>query len=376
MLFSAYLFADGYMSIIPDRQKIRKYLQMPCENVCAELGQMPPTEAVSYCLILASIQLSTLENTKTAQDYCEYGLKTANINNLNKAEILYFMAIISNEKNDLPGCIKTLDKTVSATKKENDPNLLRQSLSFLGNTTYRYGDFNKSLAAYTELLGLCKEHQDKLVEATTYFDIGEVYYRLANTSEANQAATHSIEIFKEINNEKGLADCLKLLGNVYSAENNDEKAEESYRLSSQHYENTNNWHGQGNCSFNLALIYKKRNKYDEAIEALNKACFCYTKSASTEGIGISQMEIGRLYYLQKHYAKAEASFKQAEFLLTESNAKYRLAQTQDFIGDLKVSQNQTEQAVIYYERSIETYKDIKLFDDANSVKEKLNKLKK
>jgi len=63
-------------------------------------------------------------------------------------------------------------------------------------------------------------------------------------------------------------------------------------------------------------------------------------------------------------------------LLTESSAKYRLAQTQDFIADLKVSQNNTEQAVIYYERSIETYQDIKLFADADRVKKKLNKLKK
>jgi len=376
MLFPGCLFAAGYMDFIPDKQKIYKYLQMPCKDVCTELGQLPPTEAISYSLMLASIQLSEFKNTRIAQDYCEYGLKTANIHDMNSAEILYLLAVIASEKNNLPGCIEILDKVVSAAKKENEPNLLRQGLSFLGNTAYRYGDFDKSLAAYTELLGLCKEHQDKLLEARTYFDTGEVYYRLAKISEAKQAANHSIEIFKDINDEAGLADCLKLLGNVYSAENNDNKAEENFRLSSQHYANTNNWHGQGNCNFNLALVYQKRKKYDEAMEALNKACFCYTKSASTEGIGITQMEIGRTYCLQKRYAQAEASFKQAEFLLTESNAKFRLAQTQDLIGDLKVSQDQTEQAVIYYEKSIETYKDIKLFANAKIVREKLNKLKK
>jgi len=214
ILFSVYLFADGYIDFIPDMQKIYKYLQMPCEDVYAELGQMPPTETVSYCFMLASIQLSKLENIKTAQDYCEYGLKTASEHDLKKAEILYLMAVIANEKTDLQGCIRTLDKTVSAAKKENDPNMLRKSLSFLGNTAYRYGDFKRSLTVYTELLEIYKEQQNKLMEARTYFDTGEVYYRLAKTSEAKQAATHSIEIFKEIDDEKGLADCLKLLGNV------------------------------------------------------------------------------------------------------------------------------------------------------------------
>lgn len=376
MLFSACLFAAGYTGFVPDQQKIHKYLQMPCGDVCTELGQLPPTEAISYSMMLASIQLSQFKNIGSAQDYCEYGLKTASIHDMNRAEILYLLAAIADEKNNLPGCIEILDKMVSAAKKENEPNLLKEGLSFLGNTSYRYGDFNKSLAAYTELLGLCKEPQDKLLEARACFDAGEVYYRLAKISEAKQAAAHSIEIFKDINDETGLADCLKLLGNVYSAENNDIKAEENFRLSSQHYANSNNWHGQGNCSFNLALVYQKRKKYDEAIEALNKACFCYTKSASTEGIGITQMEIGRTYYLQKHYAQAETSFKQAEFLLTESNAKFRLAQTQDLIGDLKVSQGQTEQAVAYYEKSIETYKGIKLSADADTIRNKLNKLKK
>ena len=86
------------------------------------------------------------------------------------------------------------------------------------------------------------------------------------------------------------------------------------------------------------------------------------------------MELGRIYYLQGNYSKAELALKQAEYLLSKSNAIFRLAQTQDYLGDLKDSQKDREQAISYYNRSIENYRRLKLKSDGERVMKKLKKV--
>lgn len=367
-------YSNGQKEFSPDRETVQKYMGMHYEQVCKELDKMEPVEGISYSMVLASLHLLEFKNIKIAEEYCRYGLKTADRHNLKKGEILFYLALISNTNDDLPKCIEYLDKAIIAAKEEDNSDLLKKSLSYLGDTFYRYGYFDKSLDAYKELLEVCKGSEDELLEAIATCDMAEVYYRIGKTSKARETVTRAIEIFTKSENEKGLGDCFKLLGNVFSAEKNNVKAKENYERACRHYENTNDFHGQGNCNFNLALIHKKLKEYNKAIDALNKANFYFTSSSSTEGTGISQMELGRIYYLQGNYSKAELALKQAEYLLSKSNAIFRLAQAQDYLGDLKDSQKDREQAISYYNRSIENYRRLKLKSDEERVMKKMKKV--
>jgi tetratricopeptide (TPR) repeat protein len=361
-------------NFVPDRQKVVQYMQMSPQNVCEELKQMSPTEAVEYSIVLASLHLYGSKNIKAANDYCDYGLSTAEKNSLNKAHILFLLAEISDISGDFAACFLYLDRAVLASKQENNNDLLKQSLFYLSNCAYRYGDFKRSLQACKQLLEVIKEHGEELEKARVLFDIGEVYYRIYRIPDANTAATEALEIYKKAENEKGIADCLKLLGNVFSAQGDDAKAKEKYELAAQHYANTNDWHGQANCNFNLALVHKRLKEYDKAIDMLQKASFFYTKSGSAVGTGIAQMELGNVYCLQKQYSKAESCLEQAEFLLKKGNDIFRLAQTFEYMGDLKAAQDKDEQAGEYYKRSIQNYKAIELIADENRVRSKLTKL--
>jgi len=367
-------FGNEDPNFVPDRQKVLQYMQMPPKNVCEELKQLAAAEAVEYSMVLATLHLYRSQNIKAAVYYCDYGLNTAEKNSLDKARILFLLAVISDLNNDYAACILYLERAVPASKKENNKDLLKQSLLLLSNSTYRYGDFSKSLQASKQLLEVIKEQGEELEKAHVLFNIGEVYYRTAKISEANSAATEALEIFKKAEDEKGMADCLKLLGNVFSGQGDNAKAKGHYQLATKHYENTNDWHGQGNCHFNLALIHRKLKEYDKAIDMLKKASFFYTKSGSAVGTGIAQMELGNVYYLQKQYSKAESCLEQAEFLLKKGNDIYRLAQTLEYVGDLKAAQDKDEQAGEYYKRSIQNYKATGLINEENRVKRKLKKL--
>jgi tetratricopeptide (TPR) repeat protein len=371
------IFSAGVVSgeeepnFVPDRQLVQRYMNMSPDSVCKELEQMTPVKAVGYSVIMASLHYFESHDIKAAKEYCDYALNAAEKNNLNRARILLLLAVISDAKGDLPVYLEYLDKAVIAAGKEANNDLLKQSLSYLANGSYRYGDFQRSLKAYKSLLNVVREHGDESEKAQVLFDMGEAYYRTSNTRDANDAGTQALEIFKKTSNEKGMADCLKLLGNVFSAQGDDIKAKENYQSAAQHYENTNDWHGQGNCNFNLALVCQRRKEYDDAVAALQKANFFFAKSGSAVGIGITQMELGRTYYLQKEYAKAESSLEQARFLLTKGNDLSRLAQTLEYTGDLKLAQNNKVQAAEYYKSAIRNYRAIELLADENNVKQKL-----
>lgn len=358
----------------PDMGEVKKYVNMSFLEVKKELVKMNPRKRVDYSLQLASTHLFKFKNTKLAEKYCNYALIIATEYNFREGEILYFLAHLSNLKKDLPKTMEYIDKALACFKKEQNLQLIKSSLSFLGDSAYRYGDFERSINAYRDLLELSKELEDELLEAQTIFDIGEVYYRIGDQSKVKEAMPRAIEIFTKNENEKGLGDCFKLLGNVYKAEKDYTKAKKHYTIASQHYQNTNDSHGQGNCSFNLGLLFKELKEYPGAIDSLNKAIFYYTNSGSTVGVGIAQMEIGRVYYLRRDYAKAESALKQAEYLLSKSNSNFRLAQTEDFLGDLKVSQKDKEQAISYYSLSLQKYNNLKLKADAKRVKKKLKEL--
>ncbi len=360
---------------IPEVGKVKKYIGISFHEVQKELEEMKPQERINYSLLLASRQFFQFKNAKLAKKYCDYALSIADKHNLKKGEILYFLAHLSNAEKDLPRTIEYINKALVCFKKEQNFQLLTDGLSFLGSVAYRYGDFNKSINAYRDLLELSRESENKLLEAQTIFDLGEVYYRIGNQSMVEETISKAIEIFTKNEDEKGLADCFKLLGNVYKAEKDYAKAKEHYTVASQHYKNTNDSHGQGNCNFNLGLVCKELKEYPRAIDSFNKAIFYYTNSGSTEGVGIAQMESGRVYYLQGNYPQAESALKQAEYLLSKSNAKFRLAQTEDFLGDLKLFQKDKNQAISYYNSSIQNYESLKLNGDVQRVMKKLKDLK-
>lgn len=367
--------AEQIVAFRPNNKILRNFIEMPYRKVSRQLSKMPPIEAVRYAVLLGKIHLLQFNNTSAAEHYFSFALTYAEQRSLDKAHILLSLAQVNSAKHQLQRAIEYLDKTVVAAKEENDPGILKASLGFLGRVACHLGKFDKSLAAYDQLLELAAGHDDVLLQARTLFDISEVCYRAGDYKRAKQSVTRAINIFIKCENERGLADCYNMLGNLSLLKKDNDKALDYYLTALSHYKNTNDWHGRGDSNYNLSLVYKNSKDYDLAVEKLEKAAFCFTKSASTEGVGMTQMELGRVYYLRKEYEKAEGSLKQAEFLLNETNALFRVAQTQDYLGDLKAAQKDPLHAATYYRISASNYRRLNLRADAKRVSEKLKKLK-
>lgn len=359
----------------PNIKILGDFIERPYKDVSKQLSKMSPVEAAGYAVLLGKIHLLQFKNTSTAERYFSLALVYAEQHNFNKARILLFLAQVNDAKQRLQRTIEYLDKAVAAAKEENNAGLLGAGLGLLGKTTCRLGEFDKSLAAYDELLKLAADHDDALLQARTLFDISEVCYRAEDYKRAKQSVTRAINIFIKCENEKGLADCYNMLGNLSLRSKNKDKAMDYYLKAISHYKSTNDWHGKGDSNYNLGLVYKESKDYDSAIEALRRAVFCFTKSASTEGVGITQMELGRVYYLRGEYDKADSSLKQAEFLLNETSALFRVAQIQDYLGDLSAVRKNPVQAASYYRISAANYQRLNLPAEAERISEKLKKLK-
>lgn len=354
---------------------LQDFIEMPYDEVSKQLSKVPPVEATEYAVLLGKIHLFQFKNASTAERYFSLALVYAKQHNFDKARILLSLAQVNDIKQQLQRAMEYLDEAAAAAKGENNPNILRASLGFLGKAACRSGKFDKSLAAYDELLKLAADHNDVLLQAQTLFDISEVHYMAEDYKKAKQSVTSAINIFIKCENEKGLADCYNMLGNLSLRKKDKDKAMDYYLKAISHYKSTNDWRGKGDSNYNLGLVYKESKDYDSAIEALRRAVFCFTKSASTEGVGITQMELGRIYYLRGEYDKADSSLKQAEFLLNETSALFRVAQIQDYLGDLSAVRKNSNQAASYYRISALNYQRLNLPAEAERVSKKLKKLK-
>jgi tetratricopeptide (TPR) repeat protein len=362
------------VSFKPDVKVLRNFIKKPYREVSKQLCKIPPVEATGYAVLLGKIHLFQFNNIYAAEHYFSFAFAYARQHDFNRANILLSLAQVNAVKQQLQKTVEYLDKAVVAAKEENDPGILRTGLICLGNITYHSGDFDKSLTAYDQLLELAVGSDDMLLQAQVLFDISEVCYKMEDYKRAKKSVTRAIDIFIRCENEKGLADCYNMLGGLSLINKNSNEALNYYLTALSHYKNTNDWHGRGNCNHNLGVLYKKSKNYNLAAAALEKAVYFFTKSASTEGVGIAQMELGRVCYLQKEYDKAEGSLKQAEFLLNEIKALYRLAQTQDYLGDLKAAQKDPIQAATYYRVSAANYRKLSLWTDAERISKKLEKL--
>jgi tetratricopeptide (TPR) repeat protein len=356
----------------PDMKLLQKYAVMTYPDVVIELEKLATEERIEYSLILASLHINQYKNSMTARHFCEYAHSVAEKHNISKGKIFLTEGYIHDMLSKEEQAIKAYEKASSCFRKDKNIELLKGSLLLLGGVCYNYGEFIKSIDVYEELLKLCTDADD-IMKAQTLFDVGEVYYRLSNISKAVYSVKQAKDIYKNLDNQKGLADCQKLLGNIYLAKKDYIKAKGCYLQASKAYESMDNAHGQGNCNFNLGIMSNKIKQYSEAEKYLIKSAYLFTKAASIQGVGIAQMELGRAYYFQGDYAKAELALMQAEYFLT-GNSKYRLAQTKEYLGDLKKAQKDNKESLVYYEASAELFEDIKLKADLALVQKKIKEL--
>jgi tetratricopeptide (TPR) repeat protein len=370
MIFPVHTSAKIAEEFKPDRYLLQKLAFMSYDDAVVELEKLPSDERYEYINVLASLHFSYFDNKKTAMQFCDYAIDISEKHGFPKGRIYLLRAYIFGKNHERVETIIELENASKSFRNVNDPNSLKQCLSWLGSEYYSYGNFDKSQQAYEELLTLCTYDSDVMTKAQALFDVGEVYYRVSNLSKAKQVGEQAKDIFEKADNQKGLADCLKLLGNVYLAENENEKAKECYLQAAKAYESINGIHGQGNCFFNLGLMNISLKQYPDAEEYLKNAYRFYMAAGSITGKGISQMELGRVYCLQGFYEKAEAALKQAESFLT-GQSQYRLAQTKEYWGDLEKARQNKEQSLTYYKASASLFKEVNLQKDEARVIRKM-----
>ncbi|MCK4999146.1 MAG: hypothetical protein KAS23_06415 [Anaerohalosphaera sp.] len=372
MPIASYTCGQSTEEFQPDIELVQKLAVMSYPNATKELeGLSFNKQRYEYSLILASIHFTEFKNTLVAMQFCDYALAIAEKYNFSKGNILVLKGYVFSAKNDRVEAINSLEKASVCFREEKDTDSLKGCLSWLGSTCYNYGDFTRSQESYEELLKLCTDND--LLKAETLFGVGETYYRLNKITMAIDAAEQAKAIYAKTDNVTGLAGCHKLLGNVYMNNNEHGKARECYLKAAHVYENTNDFHGQGNCNFNLGLMSNQLKQYPEAVGHLMKSIYCFTNAASIGGVGIAQMELGRAYYLQNSYGKAELALTQAEYFL-KNNSQYRLAQVKEYLGDLKKSQKNIEQSLIYYKASAKLYREVKYNSSESKVQKKIKAL--
>ncbi|HLV46922.1 MAG TPA: tetratricopeptide repeat protein [Flavobacterium sp.] len=193
-----------------------------------------------------------------------------------------------------------------------------QVYNLLGYTYVRRSSFEKALEYYKKSLNTYKQINNKKGEASSYGNISNVYYDLSNYKEALKYAREKLAIAREIKDKNIEAQALSSLGNIYG----DQK------------------------DYTEALkLHQRALKIElELKEDLNQIANTYTS------IGITKQLIkendSAIYYLNKAL----------DYALPHN--KFTACYATRFIAKVYKKQNNTEQALAYFEQSIKYAEEI------------------
>lgn len=223
---------------------------------------------------------------------------------------------------------------------------------------------------------------------------------LANSSdEAERYANRALTIARNVDYKKGIAMSLNTLGSISKAEERYDQALTYYEEALRIEEERKNWSAIG-ISYNyMGQVHLAQEKYEEALDAYNRAIELGGVTNDPRSIMLAHASIGELYARQDSLQKALESYQLAIDLLgnkpvtdemaiqlkimanllleigDEQQAKIRYLQalrrfTQDKnwyhsaevnfeLGNIALRDDNTAQAIVYYQRSLDQAQSVK-----------------
>jgi tetratricopeptide (TPR) repeat protein len=378
-IFTIILFAIGLSSSalanvqskVPsvDAAFLQKLSKMKHEQVERELAGMDPEPYIYHIMGLSAIWASK-NDPKRTQVYLDIALSVAKLNELEEqqATILYFYAHFLDSHTRLADAIERISEAIEILKNGHNEELLKECLSLKANLQHRRGNYRASAMTHAELLKLATGEDDKLLWANSMCQMAQLHYKLGSPGDWKQALKVALAVFEKHEYPKGIADCLKALGHAASLEGDKKRAEKYYLEASEKYKEAGDAHGQANCLYNLGVLFQGQELFEKSIAYLQEAVAAYTRSSSLTGVGIANMEIGHSYFSSGDLAKAETHLVTAQKLLTQSGNLRRLAQTEDYLGNVKEAQGEIQESIQHRRKSVAHYEELDRHKKATSIR--------
>jgi tetratricopeptide (TPR) repeat protein len=359
-------------AFVPDPDLLQKFATNSLDVLALET--LPADQKVNYALALGGFWLQRQDASK-AGAYFDFARETAKRNGMKKeeGEGWFGSALLADATEDLPAALERAAKAVGLFNEAGEKEMARQAMFFRASLQHRRGMYADSLRTYSDIRKLADGPDGELIKAECLAEIALLNYKMGRTNAVAADAQQALKVFEARHYTKGAADCLKILGNQAGGDGRPSDAIDFYERAAARYKEAGDVHGQANCLYNMGITLQGTREYDKAIARLQDAVGAYTRSASVTGVGIANAELGRTYFLSGDLPKAEATLDLARSLLSKSQDLCRLAETEGYLADLKVSQGIRQQAIAHHQTAIRLYEQAKLGDRVRREEQRLQK---
>ena len=182
----------------------------------------------------------------------------------------------------------------------------------------RKGQLKEAISYYNRSLELSRKFEDNWGIASAYAELGGIYQEYKDFTKALEYFLNALEKFQEI----------------------EEKDHIAHQLT------------------NIAIVLQEMGEYKQAIDRLQQANTIYKAFGYDYFWGSNQMLLGLIYRKQERWEDAENHFNQAEISLKKFKDQSALGDLYHYRGTAAFEQKNFPAALILYQKSLQTKKEI------------------
>ncbi|KIJ29199.1 hypothetical protein M422DRAFT_269467 [Sphaerobolus stellatus SS14] len=228
--------------------------------------------------------------------------------------------------------------------------------SALGQVCLYKDKLHDAQSAFQEALGLHKQAQSILGQATDLRWLGDLYLLTGHLEEAEKSFLDAVEYHKQAQDILGQADDLWHLGNLYLRRGQLEEAETSLLDALELYKQAQDILGQANDLRCLGDLYLRRGQLEEAEKSILDALELHKQAQSIFGQAYDLQSLGDLYLCRGQLEEAEKSLLDALELHKQAQDSLGKANDLQSLGDLYLRRGQLEEAEQSFLDALELHK--------------------
>ena len=234
----------------------------------------------------------------------------------------------------------------------------------LGALYNSYGEYDKSIANYLELLTIARELNDSVLMSLATTNLGGIYYNINNDQQALRYSQEALRINYRLKDFEGVAELLNNLGAIYNSNNINDSALIFFTKALAIADSLNVGFTKSNIELNLGKLYIDEGKYELGLENAISAYNFKKDVGNKEGMMIASNIIGDIYCETEKYNEAEKYYQDALTLAMETHIKKRTKLIYRSLSELSSKQGKPAKALEYY-KLYKAYND-SLFNETKS----------
>jgi tetratricopeptide (TPR) repeat protein len=283
------------------------------------------------------------------------------------AEAYLSLCIVERTKGDYPAALELGEKARALFGELGNESKLGAAYTALGITYRSQGNYPKAIEYHKNGIALYEKVGDKEYLPGAYNSIGVVYRHIGDFSKSLDYYFKALMINEEINDQRGLANTYTNIGNIYGSNNDMKKALEYHTKSLEIAKAINFKRGISISLTNIGLVYNEWGDYDKALEYSLQTLEYLDKKGGKRDVANTYANIGELYGSKREFKKAFYYAQKALDIRTEIGDKWGVIRSMIVMGHIHMLKGEAKEAIEYQEDALRIAKEIGALQEIGDI---------